>query len=134
MAERKSKNHNLAPIDLSSGEWLRFDWQKQIIIRNLQYGVADSIELPMPYEYLPENGMIIFRIDSGDIISIPLFYNHTRFPMFGYIDELFDCKMQVATRCSILPGSPPPKPKQLKESKQRPAVKPKASKPGGMLF
>lgn len=79
---KKPKNlfSNLPPptTDLPLREEITFDWRRNIIYRNCQFGVAKSIEIPMIDEYhcwSIAGGVTVLDVNGNKIIN-PIQYNH----------------------------------------------------------
>jgi len=115
---KAKKPPKMPSIDLSSTrEWVDFNWSlwpldfdalaepTPWIIRNLQFGVGNSNEWPMPCEYTITGGVIVRRLDTGERIAEPIGYFHGLFPKLVYHDDFFGCVARASVRCSVSPGS-----------------------------
>lgn len=110
MPETKKRSPRFLPID-DSHEWIYFDWEHLIIIRQLERSVAKSVEYAMPDEFKIENGCIVRRLDTNEIVEFPL--SVCRFsiaPKLVFID-LFDDRSVAFVACEVVPAKRKPKPK-----------------------
>ena len=95
MAETTNKKRSpLFPPITDPHEWIWFDWEHGIIIRHLENSVANSSEFTMPDEFKIENGCVVRRLDSGEIVDTPLSLGcFTVAPKLVYIDFFGDRRM-----------------------------------------
>ena len=137
MVTPEKKHSRRFPPIVDPHEWIFYDWEHSIIIRNLEHSVSKSTEWPMPDEFKIENGCRFRRLDTGEIIDQPLsFCRFSVGPKLFYFDDFLGERVFIETACEVIPGMPKQKPKPSKSKAASSSVsKPKVKKSqAGRLF